>query len=67
VTEEKWLHELSGISFEEAQIDGLKGALIITHFGISGPLAFMLSAELAWVEIGKGKVDRPSFSPIASM
>ena len=27
----------------------------------------MVSSALAWVDIGKGMVERPSFSPIASM
>lgn len=67
LTKEKWLHQLSGLSLPEAMIDGLKWPLLFTHFGISWPLAFMVSSALAWVDIGKGIVERPSFSPVASM
>ncbi|GAB0174552.1 MAG: NAD(P)/FAD-dependent oxidoreductase [Candidatus Altimarinota bacterium] len=68
LTKETWIHELSGIAFEKAKINQkLHGGLILTHFGISGPLAFMLSAEIAWINIGKGSAFHTSFSPRADM
>lgn len=68
VVEEKWLHELSGLTFDEAKIGNeLTGSLLLTHFGISGPLAFMLSAELAWDTIGKEWIRTTHFAPIAAM
>lgn len=68
VTRESWLHNLSGVTFEMARIgQDLRWGLILTHFGISGPLAFMLSAKLAWVKIEKWNSYSASFSPIADM
>ena len=67
LTRESWLHELSGISFEDARMHDLHWPLLLTHFGISGPLAFMVSAEHAWDEIGNGKALNLKLSPIASL
>lgn len=51
------LHELSGISFPHASIQIVStgqrytGAVLLTHFGISGPLAFIISAHTAFETI----------------
>jgi predicted Rossmann fold flavoprotein len=67
LTTESWLHELSGIAFEDARINTPQWPLLLTHFGISGPLAFMVSAELAWEEIGNGKNVALKMAPIATL
>lgn len=68
---EIWIQELSGLTFENAQVhlgtqnkESIKGALLFTHFGISWPLAFMLAAHLAWDDI-KGK--KIFFTPFSDM
>jgi len=60
ITQEKKLHKLSGLSFPNAKIiikndekQTIKWPLLFTHFGISGPLTFKLSAHLAHAEINK--------------
>lgn len=70
---ENFLKELSGISFLEAKISfqtenpktqkHISGSLLFTHFGISGPLAFMLSSHLAWENSIKNL--QIKFSPIS--
>ena len=72
LTEESWLHELSGLVFPNAKIQispeiSLTGSLLCTHFGISWPLAFMTSSQLAWNEIQKNKPYAIYFSPIQEM
>lgn len=107
LTDNKWLHELSGLAFEEAQISFLSSrrdpfqnnvwkkdsqnllsewksdsfttlrndkieqkltwSLLLTHFGISWPLTFMVSSHLAFEEIGKWATKEIRFAPIASM
>ena len=71
LTDEKWLQELSGLAFQDAAIvfaqEGqktLKGTLLLTHFGISWPLAFMLSSELAWETIEKNNPKMITLSPL---
>ena len=51
LTSDKWMHALSGIAFEHAKItinnQEKKSAawpLLLTHFGLSGPLTFIISA-----------------------
>ena len=67
LTSEKWTHELSGLAFETAKIGELVGPLLLTHFGISGPLAFMTSSRLAWETIDKNHPKTILFSPLATM
>ena len=59
---EDWIKRLSGLSFPDAKLtfisDGEKkkevvGPLLCTHFGVSGPVVFALSAHLAFSEISK--------------
>jgi predicted flavoprotein YhiN len=68
LTRKKWMHELSGLALQNSQLKinnlQLSWPLLLTHFGISGPLTFQLSSHLAWEEI-KGK--EVLFSPIAEM
>jgi predicted flavoprotein YhiN len=55
LTTEKLLHELSGTSFSDASIhwgnQSFHGPLLLTHFGISGPLAFVLASHTAFEKI----------------
>ncbi|NRH21472.1 aminoacetone oxidase family FAD-binding enzyme [Candidatus Gracilibacteria bacterium] len=67
LTSEKWTHELSGLAFESAKIGDLQGPLLLTHFGISGPLAFMTSSGFAWETIDKNHPKIVHFSPISTM
>jgi len=67
LTWEKWLHELSGLAFESARIEHLKWLILLTHFGISGPLTFMFSSSVAWEKIDKSTPKSISLAPIASM
>lgn len=48
-----WMKELSGLSFPESQIISsdnkrFDGPLLLTHFGVSGPLVFAYSAHVAF-------------------
>jgi predicted Rossmann fold flavoprotein len=67
LTREKWTQELSGLAFESARIWDISGPLLLTHFGISGPLAFMTSSQFAWDTIDKQHPKTIQFSPIATM
>lgn len=67
LTSEKWIHNLSGLVFESGKIWEQKWPLLLTHFGISGPLAFMISSEVAWETIDKNHPKVISFAPISSM
>lgn len=67
LTSESWLHALSGLSFPDASIGNLRWPLLLTHFGISWPLAFMLSSELAFEKIEKWSHKNITFSPLSSM
>ncbi|MDD2693330.1 MAG: NAD(P)/FAD-dependent oxidoreductase [Candidatus Gracilibacteria bacterium] len=112
LTRESWMHELSGLAFqnsgiffslsslrsedlsgksEEVKRDShpkstsnlsfrekgacvendkkieLSGPLLLTHFGISGPLAFILSSELAWETIDKNHPKEVYFTPLSDM
>ncbi len=68
LTKEKWMHGLSGLAFQNSRLNihhtPLSWPILLTHFGISGPLAFSLSSHLAWDEIGGLRV---YLSPIAKM
>ncbi len=72
LTDNKWLHELSGLAFSDAKLSlglqkSLTWSLLLTHFGISWPLTFMASSHLAFEEIGKWATREIRFAPIASM
>ncbi len=71
LTGESWLHELSGLVLNNSQFiihnSPLSWSLLLTHFGISWPLAFMLSSELAWEEIGTTNPRKVQLIPIAEM
>ena len=54
--EEKWLKDLSGLSFADATISAFQdnkkqcsksGKLLFTHFGLSGPLALNISKDVS--------------------
>ena len=72
LTREDWMHDLSGLSFEDTRVcffldeksTELSWPLLLTHFGISWPLAFMLSSHLAWEDIENTLV---RFAPISHM
>lgn len=55
VVKETWPKELSGISLPKAQLKYKKvavdGPLLLTHFGISGPVTFSLSSQIAFETI----------------
>ncbi len=67
LTSESWLHNLSGLAFPDASIGNLRWPLLLTHFGISWPLVFMLSSELAFEKIEKWSHKNITFSPLSSM
>lgn len=67
LTKDTWTHTLSGLRLEDAKIGDYVWSLLFTHFGISGPLAFMVSSELAWEDISKEKSRSIWLIPIASM
>lgn len=67
LTKEKWTHALSWLSFESAKIGELTWPLLLTHFGLSGPLAFMVSSGFAWDKIDSNNTKTILLSPISSM
>jgi predicted Rossmann fold flavoprotein len=67
LTREKWTHALSGLAFEFARIWELSGPLLLTHFWLSGPLAFMVSSGFAWDKIDASNTKLIHLSPIANM
>ncbi len=67
LTGESWLHALSWLAFQDAKIGDLRWPLLLTHFGISWPLAFMVSSECAWEKIDRDIPKTIGFSPIAYM
>jgi predicted Rossmann fold flavoprotein len=59
ITQEKWVREISGVSFEKSTIfsDRKKeytftGSFLFTHTGISGPAVFALSSLIAFENYG---------------
>ncbi len=55
-TREHWTHKLSGVSFTDAKLTvfqggekkfSKRGKLLLTHFGLSGPLALNMSREIS--------------------
>ena len=71
LTKESWMHACSGIAFENAKIVSwnltINWPILITHFGISWPLTFVLSSELAWEQIDKNHPKSIYLSPISEM
>lgn len=72
LTTEKWLHDLSGISFPHAVLkrNGKNiwpGPVLLTHFGISGPLTFVLASHSAFELVSKETPLSVSLQPDASM
>lgn len=68
---EDFVKNMSGLTFSDAKIifwknfeKNVSGSLLLTHFGISGPLTFMLSSHLAWEKIEKNTV---KICPVATM
>lgn len=61
-TAQRWMHALSGISFADALLrattpDGaveVRGPVILTHFGVSGPAVFAFAAQVPYVPLGRG-------------
>ena len=47
--------------------DTLIWPLLLTHFGISGPLAFMFSSQIAWEKIAKDHPKYIQLAPISSL
>jgi len=66
LTKELWTHQLSGLTFESSKIENLEWPLLLTHFGISGPLVFMFSSHVAWERINKNTPKTIMFSPISA-
>ncbi len=67
LTREKWTHELSGLAFEKARIENLEWSILLTHFWLSGPLAFMYSSQIAWEAINKTNPKTIQLSPLADI
>lgn len=53
---EKWVHQLSGLSFPEARLtiyqknekqEARRGKILFTHFGLSGPLVLNMSRDIS--------------------
>ncbi len=59
VTKEKWVKDLSGVSFENVSFKlvgesckyEFSGPFLFTHFGVSGPALFAIAAQSAYEEI----------------
>ncbi len=55
VVQEEWPKALSGISLPNAELrykkTAVKGPVLLTHFGISGPVTFSLSSQIAFEKI----------------
>jgi predicted Rossmann fold flavoprotein len=67
LTKEKWTHDLSGLAFERARIWDLTWPILLTHFWLSGPLAFMYSSQVAWETIDKNNPKTIHLAPLADM
>ena len=72
LSEEKWMHELSGLSFEKAKFeitlsDGEKKnaiwPMLFTHFWISGPATFIVSAHSSFETINRSQALEVYFMP----
>ncbi len=67
LTRENWLHTLSWLAFEKGRIWNLTWPLLLTHFGISWPLAFMTSSALAWDDITPAHPKIIHLSPLSDI
>ena len=67
LTKESWMHALSWVALEDARIGNLRWPILLTHFGLSGPLAFMLSSRLAWEEISPTSGTHITLAPRADI
>jgi predicted Rossmann fold flavoprotein len=67
LTSESWTHALSGLAFENARIWDLSWPLLLTHFWLSGPLAFMYSSRIAWDKLDKNTPKQIHLSPLADI
>lgn len=67
---EEFPKNLSGIAFERSTLtsaDGkirCDGPILLTHFGISGPLTFTFSSQIAFESIGKDQSYSLKFAPL---
>jgi predicted Rossmann fold flavoprotein len=59
ITQEKWVRQLAGVSFEKCTISSSRkkqytftGPFLFTHLGISGPAVFALSSLVAFEDYG---------------
>ncbi len=74
-TTDLWAKELMGLSFANSSfrfnLDKksvvVSGAMIFTHFGISGPNTFALAAQLAFTPINKASNLPVKFIPVAGV
>jgi hypothetical protein len=60
MTEEEWVKDLSGVSFENVKLKFVKedkyefsGPIILTHRGVSGPAVFALNSMAAFEKVSK--------------
>lgn len=75
VTQEDRLYILSWLSFSEASVHltasntkhKLSGPILITHFGISGPLAFIVAAQSAFQEVSATHPVNIRLQPLSEM
>ncbi len=75
-TKDEWVKKLSGLSFQNAKLEvpfkddkkiSVSGPFLFTHFGISGPVTFALSAHLAFEDILPQSPIKVIFIPYADM
>ena len=72
---DRWVKELMGLSFANSSFSFdldkrpmvISGAMIFTHFGISGPTTFALAAQLAFAQINKANPFTVKFIPISGV
>ncbi len=67
---EEWPKQLTGLSFPSARLQVVKtkeymavGPFLFTHFGVSGPMTFAFSAQVAFEPIAKQTPLEVSFEP----
>lgn len=73
LTNDQWLHACSGISFPDAQLTAEKNssvrvrwAVLLTHFGLSGPAVFAFSSHIPYEQVTKEQPYSIFFQPEAS-
>lgn len=76
LSQEKWMHDFSGLSFDKAKFDIVLsngerkeaiGPMLFTHFWISGPATFIISAHSSFETINRGQAFEVFFTPLADM